>query len=408
MDLPANVFGTLIVGLLTPTSTLLAAHHMDPNEHSHLGPQLAFFPKGSALQTHTPLHTGWRTAFCGSLTTFSGWLLQMVVMTVGRPRFAVSQASGAVGSQWVAALWGCFLGSAAAMAALVIGQQCSLWIGAWLGRRCKALEAAASIGDLKRRQQEGVTVVDNVPDDEEQHAGGVGEGVPPHLGASAEAPAAPGADRASQSAAEAVSAPHRSDSSSTASSRCWPQLVAMEVAVDAAAAVNLCVLTGLSLAGVLGDGQGLGGGKDLWFAVLFGPAGALARWQLARFNGQLPGRWAWFPIGTFAANQLACTISFGLEALRVRAPGQLAGVHGAVVLGVMSGLDGCLSTVSTWAAEVSPWDILLLTGLWCMHAHVRVYRHVCMGRGMLRCQLHLAASAATATNYTYWAHGYHI
>ena len=47
-----------------------------------------------------------------------------------------------------------------------------------------------------------------------------------------------------------------------------------------------------------------------------GPFGALLRWQLAHFNGKLPGRMHWFPAGTYAANMLACATIFAAQVRR--------------------------------------------------------------------------------------------
>ena len=49
-----------------------------------------------------------------------------------------------------------------------------------------------------------------------------------------------------------------------------------------------------------------------WLAVLLGPLGALARWQLGQLNFKLPGGAKWFPLGTFLANMAACCIDFAL------------------------------------------------------------------------------------------------
>ena len=49
-----------------------------------------------------------------------------------------------------------------------------------------------------------------------------------------------------------------------------------------------------------------------WFALLFAPFGALLRWKLALLNGRMP-RWKWFPVGTLAANLIACCIDFGTQ-----------------------------------------------------------------------------------------------
>lgn len=72
-----------------------------------------------------------------------------------------------------------------------------------------------------------------------------------------------------------------------------------------------------------------------------------------RYNGALPGDWKWFPAGTFTANISACVLDYVMKASLVRAP--VDSVSVAVMTGVISGVGGCLSTVSTWVVEVRLW-----------------------------------------------------
>lgn len=50
--------------------------------------------------------------------------------------------------------------------------------------------------------------------------------------------------------------------------------------------------------------------RGRWLAVLFGPFGCTLRWLLSKTNYTLPGEYNWLPVGTLAANMLACTINF--------------------------------------------------------------------------------------------------
>jgi len=53
-------------------------------------------PERHPWQEHVALHVGLRTGYCGSLTTFSAWLLQCVQLLVG--------GSGRDGGQWAQVL----------------------------------------------------------------------------------------------------------------------------------------------------------------------------------------------------------------------------------------------------------------------------------------------------------------
>ncbi|KAF4119712.1 CrcB-like protein [Geosmithia morbida] len=91
---------------------------------------------------------------------------------------------------------------------------------------------------------------------------------------------------------------------------------------------------------------------DVWrgrvvFSLVFAPPGCLARFYLsARLNARIPS----FPLGTFCANILGTAI-LGMAWDIAHVP--VGGVVGCQVLqGVEDGFCGCLTTVSTWGAEL--------------------------------------------------------
>ena len=98
---------------------------------------------------------------------------------------------------------------------------------------------------------------------------------------------------------------------------------------------------------------------EVTFALTFGPIGTLARFWLSKLNPRVPS----FPVGTFAANMLA-TALFAAFSLIQRtggvgyvACGALQGLDDVrtlllVVVSRTQGLNGCLSTISTFANEV--------------------------------------------------------
>lgn len=59
---------------------------------------VAILPAGNRLHGNAPLLAGVRTGFCGSLTTFSAWQLQNVLLLVG--------GRGRDGGQWAQVLQG--------------------------------------------------------------------------------------------------------------------------------------------------------------------------------------------------------------------------------------------------------------------------------------------------------------
>lgn len=106
IDLPANMFGSFVMGYLT-------GHSVD-------WPALPFLHHAHPLQNEKGLHLGIKTAFCGSFTTFSSWNSQMVLMMDGT-------ANPFLGTQVLAALFGYTIGYQAAMASFRAGRTLSAW-----------------------------------------------------------------------------------------------------------------------------------------------------------------------------------------------------------------------------------------------------------------------------------------
>ena len=99
-------------------------------------------------------------------------------------------------------------------------------------------------------------------------------------------------------------------------------------------------------------------GHDLWrgevtFALVFAPLGCLARFYLSL---RLNGRVAAFPLGTFVVNMAGTGVLAMAWDLAHSGVGVAAGGGGMVgcqlLAGVQDGFCGCLTTVSTWVAEL--------------------------------------------------------
>ncbi|KAJ1380274.1 putative fluoride ion transporter CrcB [Sesbania bispinosa] len=115
--------------------------------------------------------------------------------------------------------------------------------------------------------------------------------------------------------------------------------------------VILGVLWGVSGALVNAKFKHGGSAAQLWFACMVGPIGVWIRWFLARLNGRGLGKaelFKWIPFGTLIANVSAACVMAALATVKNAVNTRNCDT---VVAGIQFGLMGCLSTVSTFAAE---------------------------------------------------------
>lgn len=93
---------------------------------------------------------------------------------------------------------------------------------------------------------------------------------------------------------------------------------------------------------------------EVLFALVFSPLGTLVRFYAsAKLNGLVIA----FPLGTFAVNMFGTAVEgmcYDIQHVGVGVMGQTGGgrVGCQVLQGVMDGFCGCLTTVSTWVAEI--------------------------------------------------------
>lgn len=303
--LPANVLGSFVMGFFASADVIAAGLAVKGH-----GTAVACLPNKTALQKHTPLHIGVRTGFCGSLTTYSTWVLQTIEMLVAGPPSEFR-------TQWVESLWALFIGIACSMCALAFGQQLALYLHLQVWNK------------------------DNSPNNAL-----VGDGSPGNV---------------------QVSLATNEQAPSEGKLPCW--------LADALALLFAGGLTAASIVMAIIDdsGQYQPSRQYYWFSILFGPFGAIIRWKLSDLNGKVPGSWSWFPLGTFIANQLACTLDFGLQVLVVRDTSMTA-LQVSVVKGWITGFSGSLSTVSTWVVEIQK-----LTIGFPKHLHSYLYIALSLG-----------------------------
>lgn len=116
---------------------------------------------------------------------------------------------------------------------------------------------------------------------------------------------------------------------------------------------------------------------EVLFALVFAPLGCLLRFYLSlKLNSLVPS----FPLGTFTVNMLGTAIEgmcWDIQHVRVGLMGMVGGGRTCcqVLQGVMDGFCGCLTTVSTWVAEIN--------GLKRRHGWAYAFASVLGGLGLL-------------------------
>jgi fluoride exporter len=98
--------------------------------------------------------------------------------------------------------------------------------------------------------------------------------------------------------------------------------------------------------------------RKVTFSILFSPPGAISRWYLSRFNNSSRSkRFPFFPLGTLSANLLATLlISILFLCQNFGGGGESIGstrLTCQVLYGLQEGFCGCLSTISTFAVELT-------------------------------------------------------
>ncbi|KAI9471478.1 CrcB-like protein-domain-containing protein [Coemansia mojavensis] len=96
--------------------------------------------------------------------------------------------------------------------------------------------------------------------------------------------------------------------------------------------------------------------RSVSIAMLVGPAGTLLRWRLSSLNTRetkLPPLLTKLPLGTFIANVLGSVVLSIIHILQTGVVVQPSATSCYVLAAMADGFCGCLTTVSTFAAEIS-------------------------------------------------------
>jgi fluoride ion exporter CrcB/FEX len=368
-DLPANLLGSFLMGLMQTTDALDLPKTFP----------IAWLRDSHPFQSDHVLHLAIRVGFCGSLTTFSSWNSEMVVMSFGEGPDGISL--------FFRAMLGYFIGVETALAAFVLGRNVAKYMH---GRVNPAFEKEAH--EEKRKRAEGVYINSHLSDYERQFLSGYE--MDEHT------------IYIDADAAEFLARwKYSTDENRRVSDRLLPLLTDIECQtlgagefidkelelegreagwdMDALACwvdvkndlylgstnsaaestpfrlftalLWICCILGFLLFFIFTQNDDTAVSvtyRTMMYAVLFAPAGALLRWKLSSWNGSYKDL-VWFPIGTFTANLIACILSAIMIGVEYRM--EMYGYFGFWSLGTVRaakiGFSGCLSTVSTFISE---------------------------------------------------------
>jgi fluoride exporter len=309
-DLPSNMVGSFVMGLLSPSILNRSAIH-----------PIAWFRQDHPLQRHPAFALALKVGFCGCLTTFASWNTQMVVMLDG--------TDTELGSQVAPALFGYLMGMCTSIASFVCGRH--------------AYDGWVRIHDpsvLPQPDSANAGVVAHDGGDVEimERGGGHGGRVPSKDGVTHERKASLLVSRLG---------------------RLWGAVAGIQV-------MPFLLLAGMTSAFVVGDVvYNDMFYRKLWMCVVLAPCGALLRWHLSQYNNGTPPPFVaaaiarrnleWVPWGTLTSNMIAVVVSVLAEALEDRYAVQGAPGYdwiSTALPAVETGFAGSLSTVSSFVREL--------------------------------------------------------
>jgi len=305
------VFGPSVGAVTSEYSAVFKV--LPPNA---LGSFLIGFLIGSddAFQPHMPyIHTGLATGLCGSLTTFSSWNQQLVAM------FARGKSPS---NQWLRALFALVIGLEIPIFSFTLGLHTERSIRFFLishvyARRDEELAQLylryRELRSRARQPRRSLSAVDEV--------------------ARAAAALTGGHDRWGRRRPKIPIGSHE------------------DIAYHRRRfyAFVICGVLSAILLTLAAVGVGLDPDqtrKSYWMACIFAPFGVILRWQL---SVHLNGRHPWLPLGTLAANVLACCFDAVADGVLLRVSSFWVVV---MMKAFVLGFNGCLSTVSTFVGEL--------------------------------------------------------
>ncbi|KAI8111834.1 hypothetical protein M9435_004332 [Picochlorum sp. BPE23] len=317
--LPPNILGSFIIGMVA-TSSMVG---LDEDK------SIVFLGRNHPWQSNIPLQTGVRTGLCGSITTFSSWMLEVMTTCLD-------------GNQWLTGIGQMVVGFSCAVVAFALGTQVAVLLHHHFSaspiedEKIAYLEKEADyMFGLSSRESVGLSrELEEVEPDV------------PEIGRLSQSERRQ-SDYQRYRSQEYVHNDEEYEKNETVTEK--KKTVWNAHAIDHCAAVLLVALTLGSCFGVAYETRHTWI-RTIWLSIIFAPFGCILRWLLSKLNYKLANDWEWLPIGTLAANWTGAVLDFVLQSVLIRvAPGYWGSL---IINAIETGFCGCLTTVSTLVAEI--------------------------------------------------------
>lgn len=338
---------------------------------------VAWVSPRNVFQKWDIIHTAIKTGFCGSLTTFSSWNSEMVVMTFGTGDVSKT-------SQVISAFFGYIIGMETAWGSFALGKTIAIFMHRWASPK-----DAEEMDSYVLKSEQGVYINHAIPEFERRYL--------PQLDVEHEYHSVTGIeflDRWRYSTRECrrvgnqylpalceienamliQEKPFSKEAQQVALAQNWdlealaewvkcnprpvpppacPSKVSVLFTVTVSSllfgAVALALLLGLVF--VNGNHAYQVTYRTMIYSACFSPFGAIVRWQLSALNGTLRD-YPWIPAGTLICNVAGSIISITTIALELKI-GPTGFWFNGTLRAIRVGFSGCLTTVSTFVSEVS-------------------------------------------------------
>mmetsp|Transcript_25687 Transcript_25687/g.34074 ORF Transcript_25687/g.34074 Transcript_25687/m.34074 type:complete len:423 (+) Transcript_25687:729-1997(+) len=372
-DLPLNILGCFIMGIMTTLSSDW--------------PAVPWLKSTHPIQGMTHVHVSLKTGLCGSLTTFASWNSQMVVMMNG--------SGTELGSQVVPALFGYMIGLHCGVGSFVFGTKVSSWLNRWKNpslvrfddgggnvgrsgnrRRHYRRDSGGNYGRRSRRYHlrhgsHGRSSPTRKRKKKEEADCSFSEHVAKKESLLKEASSTKDIDNTVKSNVMNGNNDNSIANTSTIvndnNGLQRTKYIIEEQAHQLSKIFYLenlpfLIVAGLFLFYILSDTlSNIAFYRFMWLSSLLTPPGAILRWKLSKLNGtifQHSRKWKWVPYGTLMANVLGSLVSISCVATYQHVVVNGSGSYSkdgwlAVFLKAMQvGFAGSLSTVSTFVKEI--------------------------------------------------------